>query len=256
MLSAVNSEVDMEILTVSGLCKSYPGFTLDNIGLKLETGRIMGLIGRNGAGKSTTIKSILGIVHPDKGSLQLKGIDIGELSAEKRQSIAYSWGGADFYGKKKIKDILAVTRSFYSNWDKALEEKYLKLFNIDTNKCPAELSQGMRVKLSLVMALSHHGELLILDEPTSGLDPVSRDELLEIFAYLKRQGAAILFSTHITSDLDKCADDICYIREGKLIFSGSKDDLLQLARKENRGSDLEEIMLSYEREVYREKFVD
>ena len=246
----------MEILTVSGLCKSYPGFTLENIGLKLEKGRIMGLIGRNGAGKSTTIKSVLGIVHPDKGSICLKGQELSECPLDSRQSIAYSWGGADFYGKKKIKDILAVTRKFYSGWDAELERKYLDLFDIDPEKRPSELSQGMKVKFSLVIALSHHAELLILDEPTSGLDPVSRDELLEIFSHLKRQGAAILFSTHITSDLDKCADDICYIREGKLLFSGSKDDLLKLAESEDRGCDLEEIMLSYEREVYREKFAD
>lgn len=246
----------MEILSVSGLCKTYPGFNLEDVSLKLEKGCIMGLIGRNGAGKSTTIKSILGIVHPDKGSIKLKGRELTESSLEARQSIAYSWGGADFYGKKKIKDILAVTRKFYKTWDDELEKRYLKLFDIDPEKRPSELSQGMRVKLSLVMALSHHAELLILDEPTSGLDPVSRDELLEIFAYLKKQGTAILFSTHITSDLDKCADDICYIREGKLLFSGSKDELLQQAAKENRGNDLEEIMLSYEREVYREKFTD
>lgn len=244
----------MEILSVRDLCKTYPGFTLRNISLTLGEGRIMGLIGRNGAGKSTTIKSILGILHPDSGSMKFMDRELSDCPAHIRRQIAYSWGGANFYGKKKIGDILSVTRRFYSDWDMELEEKYLKLFDLDSRKCPSELSQGMRVKLSLLMALSHRAKLLILDEPTSGLDPVSRDELLEIFMHLKKQGVSVIFSTHITSDLDKCADDICYIRSGELIYSGSKEQFLTVAQVHGWGQNLEEIMLHHEREVYREKF--
>ena len=131
----------------------------------------------------------------------------------------------------------------------------MQMFSLDGDKTPSQLSEGMKVKLNLTMALSHKAELLILDEPTSGLDPVSREELLEIFKHLKKQGVSILFSTHITSDLEKCADDITYIREGRVLYTGSMDAFIAKEQQAGRGNILEDIMVSYEKEALHEKFV-
>lgn len=244
----------MKILRIKDLCKEYPAFRLDNVSFDMEQGRIMGFIGRNGAGKSTSLKSILNIVHPIKGTIEYFGMDIMDNEMEIKQRIGFAGGAVDYYKKVKISKIVGVTKQFYSNWDDVQYKKYMELFGIDENKTPEELSQGMKVKLNLAIALSHGAELLILDEPTSGLDPVSRDELLDIFTFLKKQGVSILFSTHITSDLDKCADDITYIRDGQIIYTGSKDAFIKVSSEAGKGSNLEEIMISYEREARYEKF--
>ena len=208
----------MNILSIMNLTKEYPGFTLDNVSFDVAKGTIMGFIGRNGAGKSTTLKAILNMVYVNRGSVSYFGLDLKENEREIKQRIGFTGGEVNYYKKKKIKDILTITKRFYMNWDDEICHRYMKMFSLDENKTPSELSSGMKVKLNLVVALSHGAELLILDEPTSGLDPVSRDELLEIFKHLKKQGVTILFSTHITSDLEKCADDITYIRDGKMIY--------------------------------------
>ncbi len=237
----------MTILKINGLVKEYPKFKLKEVSFCVEEGTIMGFIGRNGAGKTTTLKSILNIVYPDAGEIEYLSQNIGTSERKIKQRVGFAGGAVDFYKKKKIKDIIAVTKRFYKNWDDTEYHKYLSLFELDEDKSLAELSQGMRVKLSLLIALSHHAELLILDEPTSGLDPVSRDELLEIFKYLRNQGVSILFSTHITSDLEKCADDITYIRNGQIIYTGSMDDF-------TKGGSLEDVMISHEKEAFHEKF--
>ena len=139
--------------------------------------------------------------------------------SEIKRRIAFVSGGANYYPSKKLSAITAVTRSFYDNWDEAAYRRYLKLFALDESKTPKALSAGMQVKYALALALSHRAELLILDEPTSGLDPVSRDELCDVFLTLADEGVSILFSTHITEDLDKCADDVTYIRNGEIVFS-------------------------------------
>lgn len=207
----------MKILEIDGLSKTYPAFQLSNVSFSLEAGKITGFIGRNGAGKSTTLKSMLNFVHPDSGSVRFFDMDFAENELAVKHRIGFVSGGFEFYSKKKIKAITAVTKKFYDRWDDAAYRAYLQLFHLDENKTPSELSEGMKVKYSLVLALSHNAELLILDEPTSGLDPVSRDELLTIFLELCDKGITILFSTHITSDLDKCADNIIYIQNGKVI---------------------------------------
>lgn len=140
-----------------------------------------------------------------------------ENEKEIKQRIGFSTGAVNYYPKKKIKNIVAITKTFYKNWDETAYREYLELFSLDENKMPCELSEGMKVKFNLLLALSHRAEILILDEPTSGLDPFSRDELLELFVELKNRGVALLFSTHITSDIEKCADDIMYIRKGNLL---------------------------------------
>lgn len=217
----------MNILNVSGLTKKYPSFLLDNVSFELKQGRIIGFIGRNGAGKSTTLKSLLNLVHPDAGTVTFFGEDFEKNELEIKQRIGFVSGSFDFYTKKKIKTITNVTKKFYHNWDEASYEKYMKIFKLNENKTPYQLSEGMKVKYSLVLALSHKAELLILDEPTSGLDPVSREDLLDIFIQLvEKENVTILFSTHITTDLEKCADDIIYIKEGKIIAESTIEQFL------------------------------
>lgn len=237
----------MKVLNVSRITKVYPSFKLCEVSFGVEKGTIMGLIGRNGAGKSTVLKSILNIVHADSGTVTFFDMDMKQNESEIKQRIGYAGGTVDFFKKRKIRDIIAVTKCFYKDWDEKAYQKYMKLFELSEEKTPSELSQGMKVKLNLVMALSHKAELLILDEPTSGLDPVSREEILMIFKYLKSQGVSILFSTHITSDLEKCADEITYIREGEIVYSGSLDGFMQ-------GQSLDDVMMEYEKEAFYEKF--
>lgn len=212
------------VAKVSNLRKHYDGFELSDVSFCLEKGAVTGFVGRNGAGKSTTIKSLLNLVHPDSGEIEFFGLDIKKNEQAIKQKIGYASAGVHYYERKKIKDIIAVTARFYENWDHDLFNGYMQKFGIDVNKKPIELSEGMKVKFSLAAALSHGAELLILDEPTSGLDPVSREELLEIFMALSKEGTTILFSTHIITDIEKCADNIIYIQKGKIIAICSVKD--------------------------------
>lgn len=246
----------MPVLEVTGLCKRYPKFLLDNISFSLDEGRIMGLIGRNGAGKTTTLKSIFNLVHPDSGKVRISGLDMPSDEDEIKQRIGFAGGAVDYYKRKKISEISAVTSRFFRNWDNDAYRKYMDAFSLDEDKTPSELSEGMRVKFSLTLALSHHAELLILDEPTSGLDPVSRAELLDTFLFLRDNGVSILFSTHITTDLEKCADDITYIAAGRLIASEPMDDFMKKNKDEGHGNSLEDIMVYYEKEALYEKLAD
>lgn len=192
-------------------------------------GKITGFIGRNGAGKTTTLKSMLNMVHPDSGELSFFGLNFKDNEEEIKRNIGFVSGGVNFYPRKKIKTITDVTKKFYKAWDETAYQKYMNMFKLDENKTPSELSEGMKVKYSIVLALSHHAKLLILDEPTSGLDPVSRDDLLDVFLQLmEEEKVTILFSTHITSDLEKCADSIIYIKDGKIYFEGKQDDFLKM----------------------------
>lgn len=230
----------MELMSVRGLTKHYPRFSLEDVAFTVEQGEIMGLIGRNGAGKSTTLKCLTGMVHPDAGEICFFGMLLEGHEQQIRQRIAFMSGGADFYMRKKLRVITDTTRSFYPDWDEAAYRRCMERFRLDENKTPAALSAGMRVKYSLALAMSHHAELLMLDEPTSGLDPISRDELTDQFLALQREGVSILFSTHITSDLEKCADRITYIHEGRIMASESLADFqgrYQLVRMEESVPD-------------------
>ena len=220
----------MNVLEVEGLCKRYPAFALENVSFSVGAGRICGFIGRNGAGKSTTLGSLTGLVHPDAGAARFFGLDARENETAVKRRIGYVASGVNYYPNKKLRMITRVTRMFYDGWDDAAYARYMRLFGLDESKTPAQLSAGMKVKYALALALSHRAELLILDEPTSGLDPVSRDELLDVFMQLSREGKAILFSTHITSDLDKCADDIVYIRKGRILAEDTIGDFEQAWR--------------------------
>jgi len=237
----------MKLVEVSDISKTYPAFHLDHVSFSLEEGKITGFIGRNGAGKTTTIKSMLNLVHADEGSVTYFGMPLLENEPKIKQRIGYSTGTVSWYPRKTIKKIVEVTKAFYENWDEEAYRKYMAMFSLDENKKPIELSEGMKVKFNLLLALSHHAEVLILDEPTSGLDPFSRDELLDLFEELKKQGVTILFSTHITSDLEKCADDVIYISNGRIRASLGKEDFIKLYGHENE--TLEEIFLRLEREA-------
>ena len=171
----------MNALEVRGLSKTYPAFTLKDVSFDVPQGAVVGFIGRNGAGKSTTLKSILELVHPDGGDVRFFGQDVRQHEREFKEQIGVVLGGIDFYPKKKVKTITDVTRRFYRNWDETKYRHYLELFRIDESKRVDQLSSGMKVKYLLALALSHNAKLLILDEPTSGLDPVSRDELVALF---------------------------------------------------------------------------
>ncbi len=170
-------------------------------------------------------------MHKDRGAVEVLGRDFTQNELELKQEIGFMFGGADYYPKSRIRVITDVVRRFYTHWDEKTYEGYMRRFSIDENKKVCELSSGMRVRYSLALALSHRAKLLILDEPTSGLDPVSRDDLLELFQELIEDGErSILFSTHITSDLEKCADYITYIQNGRIIESRAKDDLIAAYR--------------------------
>ena len=217
----------MNALKVSGICKRYPSFVLEDVSFTLPAGTIMGLIGVNGAGKTTTLKAILGHLRTEAGSIELFDKPFAPDALAGRTEIGYVSGGADYFPRKKLKAITDATRGFFPDWDEEIYRTLLRRFRLDEQKRVCELSAGMKVKYQLALALSHHARLLILDEPTSGLDPVSRDELLELFLTLRdEQGVSVLFSTHITSDLEKCAQYITYLQNGRVLLTGERRALL------------------------------
>jgi ABC-2 type transport system ATP-binding protein len=224
-------EIHMEpVLLVKNISKTYPAFQLQPLSFQMERGTILGLIGRNGAGKTTLLKSLLNIVHPDEGIITYFGLPFSDHEWEIKQKIGFVSGGFPFYSKKKLRTITKVTRSFYPNWDNGAYHHFMDLFRLSEEKTPDQLSAGMRVKYALTLALSHHAELLLLDEPTSGLDPVSREELLDCFLALSDKNVSILFSTHITSDLEKCADQIVYLQNGHIRLDAPRESLFKAYR--------------------------
>ena len=242
----------MNTLEVRNLRKVYPAFTLQDVSFAVPAGSVTGLVGRNGAGKSTTLKSLLGLVHPDGGEVRFCGMDTAENEKAFKEEIGVVLGGIDFYPKKKLKTITAVTKKFYVNWDEAAYRRYMALFALDENKRVDQLSNGMRVKYLIALALSHGARLLILDEPTSGLDPVSRDELVQLFKALVADGQrSVLFSTHITSDLEKCADAIVYIKDGKVYQAATMQEFM--STNADKGATLEDIIVAIERRAWDER---
>lgn len=241
----------MNALEVRGLRKTYPAFTLKDMSFDVPQGAVVGFIGRNGAGKSTTLKSILGLVHPDGGEVRFFGQDVRQHEREFKEQIGVVLGGIDFYPKKKVRLLSDVTRRFYGNWQEEKYRHYLDLFGIDQEKRVDQLSTGMRVKYMIALALSHDARLLILDEPTSGLDPVSRDELTELLRRIAADGQrSVLFSTHITSDLEKCASHITFIKDGTIQHTGTLADFrhhYDYLRQPGQELTLEDIIVSVER---------
>lgn len=235
----------MAIVEVQNLEKRYPSFELKNVSFTLERGRIAGFIGRNGAGKTTTIKSMLNLIHPDCGTVSYFGKPLEGNEAEIKKRVGYSTGTVSWYPRKKIREIVDTVKRFYDCWEESVYRKYLDYFSIDENKTPLEMSEGMKVKVNLMLALSHRAEVLILDEPTSGLDPFSRNELLDVFSELRNEGVCVFFSTHIISDIEKCADDIIYISGGRIRGASAKSEF---AQRFSQGSEnLEDTFLRLER---------
>ena len=216
-----------DILRLENVRKTYPSFTLKDVSFSVKPGQIMGFIGRNGAGKTTTLKCIMNLIHYESGKISAFETDMSKNELENKQRIGFALSELNYYPNKTIRQLMNVTKRFYKKFDEKKFNEACRLFNLNIDKKLEELSSGMKVKYSVAIALSHHAELLILDEPTSGLDPVSRDEILDIFRQIvKNKDRAILFSTHITSDLDKCASDITYIHDGEIIYSGTKKDFV------------------------------
>lgn len=214
------------VLSVENLTKHYPGFTLDSVSFSIPKGCVMGLIGENGAGKSTTINAILDLVHRDGGLVKFWG---RELSSAKdiKEDIGVVFDGVNFYETLTPAKVGKILSAAYRQWDDRLYKDYLTRFSLPADKEIKDFSKGMKVKLCIAAALSHMPKLLILDEATVGLDPVMRDDILEIFSEFVRNGEhSIMMSSHITTDLEKIADHITFIHKGKVVFSKRKYDLL------------------------------
>ncbi len=215
-------------VTVSGLTKRYDAFALSDISFEVPQGTIVGLIGENGAGKSTIIKSILGLIHKDGGRISVLGSPIEELQPEVREDIGVVFDGTNFSEELTPEKLNRVLGGIYRSWDEAYFFALLKKLSLPAAKKIKSFSKGMKAKLSIAAAFAHHPKLLILDEATSGLDPVVRDDMLDMFLdFVQDEENSILVSSHITGDLEKAADYIVFIHEGRLIFSKPKDELLE-----------------------------
>lgn len=216
------------MLEVKNLCKRYPAFELKNVSFSLPDGVIAGFIGQNGAGKTTTLKCIMRAVLPDSGEVLVNGKDMATHERENKQVISFTCGAFDYYRNCKLQKIVHTYSTFYDHWEENKFENYCEKFKLDLNKRVKELSAGMKVKFALALAMSHDAKIFIFDEPTSGLDPIARDELIDVFRDIVEDGdKSILFSTHITADLDKCADYVFFIKNGQIIVNSEKDALLE-----------------------------
>ena len=216
------------VIKIKNLCKKYKDFELKNINLEIKKGTIMGLIGENGAGKSTTIKSILNVINRDKGIIKIFGLDNIKDEKEIKQDIGVVLDDSFLSEYLTPMDINKIMKRFYKNWDEKLYFKYIEDFKLPKNKLSKDFSSGMKMKLKIATAISHHPKLLILDEPTSGLDPVVRSEILDIFRdFILDEEHSILISSHITSDLEHIADYITLINKGGILFSKSRDEIIE-----------------------------
>lgn len=216
------------ILEVKNLSKSYKDFELKNVSFKLPKGMIMGFIGENGAGKTTTIKAILNIVNNYKGEIKVFGLDNQKNDKAIKEKIGVVLDDMFFPEILMPVDINNIMKDIYPNWDSNLYFKYLKEFSLPKHNPIKTFSKGMRKKLEIATALSHHPKLLILDEPTSGLDPVARNEVIDIFQnFIQNEDCSIMLSSHITTDLEHIADYITFINDGKILLSKTKDELLE-----------------------------
>lgn len=217
------------ILELQQVCKAFPksGFTLDKISFSVPYGAIMGFVGENGAGKTTTIGCILNTVSKDSGMIKLFGKEMQDSDTDTKEKIGVVYDGDNFPGYLSAEELSQIMQGVYANWDNSLFQKYLRDFNLSVKQKIKNYSRGMTMKLAIAAALAHHPQLMILDEATSGLDPIMRDEMLDVFLeFVQEESHSILLSSHITSDLEKVADYITFIHNGKLIMIVSKNDLV------------------------------
>jgi ABC-2 type transport system ATP-binding protein len=228
-----------QILEIEHLSKHYQGFSLQDVSISLESGYIMGFIGPNGAGKTTTIKLIMNLIRRDAGAIRVFGLDNLRDEVQVRERIGFVYEENYYYEDMTINELRRIIKPFYQQWDDQVFHSYLERFELPAKKKIKDLSRGMKMKLSLAVALSHHADLIIMDEPTSGLDPVFRSELLEILTgIIQDENKGIFFSTHITTDLDKVADYITFIHQGKVVLSDAKDSILEQYALVKGGNDL------------------
>ncbi|NNU77848.1 ABC transporter ATP-binding protein [Clostridium estertheticum] len=216
------------VLDIRNLSKSYGDFCLNGLNFKLEKGYVMGFIGPNGSGKSTTIKSIMNLIKKDSGSISVFGMDNVKDERKIKEKIGFVYDENIFYGMLTINEMKNIIAGFYRKWDENKFKEYIKHFELNPNKVIDKLSKGMKIKFALALALSHGAELIVMDEPTSGLDPAFRSELMDIlYNVIQNEEMSIFFSTHITADLEKIADYITFINKGSMVFSESKEEVLQ-----------------------------
>ena len=214
-------------LQINGLTKEYPGFKLDHVSFTLPCGTIMGLIGENGAGKSTTINAVLDLIRKDDGNILFWGKELSHNPRQLKEDIGVVFDGISFYETLTPVKVGKISAAAYRQWDPAAYKGFLDQFQLPADKEIKTFSKGMKMKLSIAAALSHHPKLLILDEATSGLDPVMRDDILDVFLdFIQDETHSILMSSHITTDLEKVADYITFIHQGKIVFSKPKDELI------------------------------
>lgn len=214
-------------LQINGLTKEYPGFKLDHVSFTLPCGTIMGLIGENGAGKSTTINAVLDLIRKDDGNILFWGKELSHNPRQLKEDIGVLFDGINFYETLTPVKVGKISAAAYRQWDPAAYKGFLDQFQLPADKEIKTFSKGMKMKLSIAAALSHHPKLLILDEATSGLDPVMRDDILDVFLdFIQDETHSILMSSHITTDLEKVADYITFIHQGKIVFSKPKDELI------------------------------
>lgn len=215
-------------IEINNLVKKYDGFTLGEISFAVPTGSIMGFVGQNGSGKSTTIKSILNIIKNDSGEIKIFGLDHIKYEKEIKEKIAVVFDTLPFHESLNGKQINNIMKNMYKEWSEETFYGYLERFHLPVKKKLGEFSKGMKMKFQIATALSHNASLLIMDEATAGLDPVVRSEMLDVFMeFMQDETHSILMSSHITSDLERVADKLTFIHNGKIILSGYKDEILE-----------------------------
>ena len=218
----------MNAIEITNLTKIYPGFQLDHLNLTLPQGCIMGLIGENGAGKTTTIKLILDMIHKDSGTIQVMGKDNLENTRLLKEDIGVVLDEAGFPECLNARQVNKIMKNTYRNWDAGVYENYMKKLSIPSEKPFKDFSRGMKMKLAIAVAMSHHPKLLILDEATGGLDPVARSEVIDMFnEFTRDENHSVLMSSHIVSDLEKICDYIAFLHKGKLLLCEEKDVLME-----------------------------
>ena len=216
------------VVELKDVTKDYGDFKLDQVSFTVPEGSVCGFIGQNGAGKTTTIKLMLDVIKADQGEIRLFDENIEKDSARLREDIGVVFDEMGFHEFMTGRDINIMMKNIYKNWDEEMFFDYLKRFSLPSRKQCGDFSRGMRMKLQIAVALSHHAKLLIMDEPTSGLDPIVRNEMLQIFReFVIEEDHTILLSSHITGDLEKLADEVVFINAGKIVLAGNKDDILE-----------------------------
>ncbi|MFQ9978425.1 ABC transporter ATP-binding protein [Clostridium cadaveris] len=235
-------------IEIKNVTKRFKEFTLNDVSFELPKGYIMGFIGPNGAGKTTTIKLILNMLKRDSGTIKVLGLDNIDDESKVKEEVAVVFDQPYYIDEWNLNDVEKAVGMFYKKWDGKVFDYYLKRFGLSRSKKVKDLSRGMKMKLMIAVAFSHNAKVLILDEPTGGLDPVARDEFIDLLGeYIQDGERSVIFSTHITSDLEKIADYITFIRKGKIIYTGTKDELLEKYCIIKGGND--DIMLSDKKNI-------